>query len=61
MDDIWFEDGKVYCPGCMDDIRCMPTAYGLRAACHTCNTRWTKIRGESDWTAESLGSDEKPR
>lgn len=46
-------DGKVFCPRCGRAIPCMATAYGFRAICGTCHIRWTRLRGEQDWVAES--------
>ena len=45
---------KMWCPheGCRAELRVVLTAYGERASCFSCDTRWTRIRGEYYWTAE---------
>lgn len=46
-------NGKVYCPKGGEVIPVMATAYGFRAVCGECRIRWTRLRGESEWVAET--------
>lgn len=48
---MMFEEFR--CPSCGVELDVMPTAYGRRAICPPCDLRWTQIRGETGWTAES--------
>ena len=49
-----FPDGKAMCPTCGGIRPVIATAYGFRMPCEEpCKVRWTRIRGEERWVAES--------
>ena len=49
-----YPDGKAQCPRCGGIRSVMVTAYGFRMICERpCKVRWTRIRGEAEWVAES--------
>lgn len=48
-----FYDGKAYCPKCGNANAVVVTPYGFRTCCGECKIRWTRIRGEVDWVAET--------
>lgn len=45
--------GKIYCPGCGEEIPAVATAYGVRIVCEPEGRRWTRIRGEWGWVEET--------
>lgn len=48
----WIE-GKAFCPKCGEVNPVIQTSYGFRTCCGECKIRWTRIRGEVDWVAET--------